>query len=762
MYRLKRLSTLLLFINLSLSVLIGQEKVGQYVDPVIGSDPYHGMAFIGPSCPYGMVKPGPDCYPASNSGYTSLNLLPTVYGFSQIHTSGTGGGPKYGNILVMPFTSDFKATKHVDIRTSEDVKLGYYSTTLQKAQVKVEVTTTHSTAFYQYNFSGNTAKGISIDAGSFLGEKEIPDSREAQQFVGSEIEVLSDSSIAGYSRIRGGWNNGTAYTVYFYAVFDHPFSDFNTWKDGLVQNQVSIQYDNGHKTGAILKFKEDTKTIRLKIGISYLSSLKARQNIMEEIPHWSFNKVLSETQDEWENLLSRIEIIDESASVESKKMFYTALYHSMLMPVNRNGENPLWSNQPYYDDFYAIWDTYRTTHPLITLINPSRQVEILNALVNIYKYDGYFPDSRSGNCNGRTQGGSNAEILFADAFCKNLKGVDYGTALKGMLKDALVPPGGKQEKEGRGGLTDYNKLGYISNKYVRAGNRTLEYAYDDYCLAQVAWELNRKDEYYRFIEQANNWQNLWRDIDDHGSNGFIMPKDAQGNWIDSIPCTIENGRRNYVRYTPLSREWPNCVCWWCGFFYEGDSWEYSFSVPHDVAQLIKKCGGNNAFRKRLDTFFANNYYNVGNEPSFLTPCLYHWIGRPDLSSDRVHQIIDKNFNATQSGLPGSDDSGAMSAWLAFHMIGIYPNAGQPYYLITTPYFKKVSIHLENGKIFNIEAPDLSNDNKYIKSAQLNGKNFNQAWITHNDIENGGTLILNMQKKDNSEWGNINLPQSLSE
>jgi predicted alpha-1,2-mannosidase len=370
-----------------------------------------------------------------------------------------------------------------------------------------------------------------------------------------------------------------------------------------------------------------------------------------------------------------------------------------------------------------------------------------------------MPDGRSGNCNGRTQGGSNAEILIADGYVKDLKGIDYHLALKAMLKDATVPPGGNEEKEGRGGLADYNTLGYVSNRFVRAGTRTVEYAYDDYCLAEVAKGLDKMEEYRHFIKQSENWQNLWRNVEDHGAHGFIMPKDPSGGWVDSIRCNAVDRRYHYILYTPLAQDWPNCVCWWCGFLYEGSSWEYSFFVPQDVPKLIKKCGGTELFRSRLDTFFKNGYYDVGNEPSFLTPCLYHWVGRPDLSSERVHEIINNNFSSERDGIPGNDDSGAMSSWLAFHMMGFYPNAGQPYYLITTPYFKQAIIHLDDGKEFKIITKDLSEKNVFIKSATLNGKSFNQAWIEHKDIVTGGKLILEMSSKYTG-WGSKTVPPTI--
>jgi predicted alpha-1,2-mannosidase len=733
----------------------------RYVDPFIGSEG-DGNVFIGPSCPFGMNKPGPDCSINSNSGYLP-DQTKTVYGFSQVHVSGTGGGPKYGNISVMPFAGDFESVRQESLRTDEQSELGYYHVVLNKWNIKTEITTAPKVSFYRFNFSNSGRKAVKIDLGTYLGETPIPDGREAQQFVGSEVEVVSDNEVKGYTRIRGGWNNGSAYTVYFTAVFNKPFTRFSTWKNNQLFPDQKTQTDAGQKTGAMLFFESSkSDTVQMKIGISYISCLKAKQNIEKEIPHWAFEKTLQETQSKWESLLSKIEV-DKSATEEQKKMFYTGLYHTMLMPVDRTGENPLWENNtPYYDDFYAIWDTFRSSNPLITLIIPSREADIVNALLQIYKHEGYMPDARSGNCNGRTQGGSNAEVLIADAYTKGVKGINYNLGLEAMLKDACFPPGGNEEKEGRGGLTDYNRLGYVSSSFVRAGNRTLEYSYDDYCLATVAKGISRNGEYWRFLKQSDNWQKLWRDISDNGATGFIMPKDPAGKWIDSIQCGESNGRISYIKYTPLAQDWPVCVCWWCGFFYEASSWEYSLYIPHDVAMLVTKSGGKDAFRSRLDYLFDRGYYNVGNEPSFLSPDLYHWIGRPDLSSNRIRQIINKNYNGTHSGIPGNDDSGAMSSWLAFHMMGLYPNAGQSYYLINAPFFKQTVIHQENGKDFTIIAKNFSDKNTTIKSAILNGKPYNKAWIEHQDIVTGGVLVLEMDAQPSALWGKDLLPPSKSD
>ena len=735
-----------------------------FVNPLIGSEGL-GNVFIGPSAPYGMIKPGPDNDAEANSGYSARGDM-KIFGFSQVHVSGTGGGAKYGNISVMPFSSEngMALGEQESLRRDEHVALGYYSVVLDRWNIQTQITTSDRAAFYQFSYPKGSNRMVKIDLGKFLGEPSHPDpeAREAQQFVGSEIEIVSEFEVRGYSRVRGGWNNGSAYTVYFSALFERPITGFATWKGGEICMGQPIQVDTGEKTGAILTFGGEIDDIQMKIGISYLSPLKARSNIDREIPHWSFGQTLAEVQQKWELIFKRMEV-NADASDELKTMLYTGLYHTMLMPVDRTGENPLWENNgPYYDDFYAVWDTYRSSSPLITLLTPSRQVDIINAMLNIFKRDGYMPDARSGNSNGRTQGGSNGEVVIADAFVKGLTGINYKTALEAMLKDATVPPGDNEEKAGRGGLTDYNRLGYVSTDFVRAGNRTLEYAYNDYCLAVVAKGIKRRGEYWRFIQQANNWQNLWRDIEDRGTRGFIMPRDAHGNWVDSIQCNEKYGRVTYVPYTPVMQDWPICVCWWCGFFYEANSWEYSLSVPHDVAKLVALTGGREAFLRRLDVLFDRGLYNVANEPSFLSPNLYHWIGRPDLSNERIHSIIDNNYNTTASGIPGNDDSGAMSSWLAFHLIGLYPNAGQSYYLINAPYFSKTTLRQENGNDFIILTENLTKQNRHIVSVKLNGENYSQSWIEHKDIVKGGILTITMGQKPSGIWGKDSIPPSLSD
>ena len=683
----------------------------QYVDPRIGSEGL-GRVFPGPSMPFGMVKPGPDCTVKPNAGWAPMPEI--VTGFSQTHVSGTGGGQKYGNVLVQPFIGNDKVSDFEQKRLSEDFSLGYYTTTFENG-IKTEITTAERCAFYRIRYPlSNKKPSLFIDASHYLGKSNIPDLREAQQFVGAEVEVINDQEVRGFTRIRGGWNNGSAYTVYFCLQTDKPF-------------QSIVKEDNQK---AVLHFGD--ALVNVKIGISFISSLQAKRNI----PETNFDTQLSLLRQSWEKILSRIHI---EGTEEQKRMFYTGIYHTCLMPVNRTGENPSWTETPYYDDYYAIWDTYRTSTPLITLLDEQREVDIVNSLLNIYKREGYMPDARSGNCNGRTQGGSNAEVVIADAFVKGLQGIDYELALEAMLKDADEDPGADHEKHGRGGLTEYNTLGYIPYGIDRAGNRTVEYAYDDYCIALVAKGLGREDLYERFIKQSDNWRNLWRsDYEWDGVKGYIMPKDKNGVWLDSVPWGHSKVFHPRIPYTPITKVAPWYLPWWSTFFYEALSAEYSLSIPHDVPGLIEACGGEEAFMRRLNLFFERKRYNVANEPSFLTPCLYHWLGRPDLTSERVRQIITDNYNDSPTGLPGNDDSGAMSSWLVFHMMGIYPNAGQDYYLLHAPLLKAYTMQLCNGNIIHAT---VKGKGTHYEKVTFNGKELKDARISHQQLMTGGELVF---------------------
>ena len=713
-----KLKTIVITVCLLLCSMASLAQNWKYVDPRIGSEGV-GRTFPGPSMPFGMCKPGPDCTIKPNAGWAAMPEI--VTGFSQTHVSGTGGGQKYGNILIQPGCKEQK-------RISEEFSLGYYATTFESG-IRTEITTSERCAFYRIHYPENGS--LLIDATHYLGKNPVPDLREQQQFIGGEVEVVNAHEVRGYTRVRGGWNNGDAYTVYFCLMSDKEFHP--------------TPNPSPHKGGESLLFTDSL--VNIKVGISYVSEQQAKRNI----PACDFDTQLKQLRASWETLLSRIQIKGTEAD---KRMFYTALYHTMIMPVDKTGENPKWTERPYYDDYYAIWDTYRTSTPLITLIDPKREAEIVNSLLNIYKREGYMPDARSGDCNGRTQGGSNAEVMIADAFVKGVKGIDYNFALEAMLKDAEVDPGADHEKHGRGGLKEYTELGYLPYGVDRAGTRTIEYAYNDYCIALVAKGLGRMDIYERYLKQSENWKNLWRsDYEWDDVKGYIMPKDAQGRWLDSVPWGKSKVYHPLIPYTPITKVAPWYLPWWSTFFYEALSAEYSLSIPHDVPGLVEACGGAETFRKRLDMFFDRKRYNVGNEPSFLTPCLYHWIGRPDLTSDRVRKIITENYNDKPDGLPGNDDSGAMSSWLAFHMMGLYPNAGQSYYLMHAPLIPEWTMQLANGKTLR---GVLKGKGTHFEKVILNGKLLDDARLEHADLMQGGELVFYVSNKSFQE-GNKEFP-----
>ena len=702
----------LLVAFLAVALLVAAKDYSRYVDPRIGSEGL-GRTFPGPCMPYGMAKPGPDAVSMPNAGWAPIPE--PVKGFSQMHVSGTGGGQKYGNILIQPYLD---SKEIIQKRMDEKISLGYYACTFENG-IRTEITASERCAFYRLDFGKKQKGKLLIDVATFLGIDTIPDKREAQQYVDSYVTCDGKYAVSGWSTVRGGWNNGGPYTVYFYLQSDVPLSN----SDATLYNKVKES-----KTRLDVAFSKST--VNLKVGISHISIAQAKRNI----PARGFDAQLKHLRETWNGKLRKIEI---AGTEKQKRMFYTGIYHTMLMPVDKSGENPHFSDTPYYDDYYAIWDTYRTSMPLLTLIDEDKQRDMIHSLLNIYKHDGYMPDARSGNWNGRTQGGSNAEIVIADAFAKGTKGIDYELALKAMIKDAEVPPTDHDgylgsvpdEKHGRGGLKEYNTLGYIPYGIDRAGNRTVEYSYDDWCIAQVAKGLGHQDLYQKYLKRSDNWRNLWRgDYEWQGMRGFIMPRDADGRWLDSVPWGKSKVYQPLIPYRPDTKVAPWYLPWWSTFFYEALSAEYSLSIPHDVPGLVELCGGKEAFINRLHTFFANKHYNVANEPSFMTPYLYHWVDRPDLSVARIRQIVNDNYDDTPLGLPGNDDSGAMSSWLVFNMMGLYPVAGQNLYLVGSPLIPEYTIHLENGKKLQV-----------VRDEKM--KSWDRKFLTHELLTNGGKLVL---------------------
>src|ERR1700733_15309946 len=583
------------------------------VYPFLGVD-WGGNTFVGAAMPFGMVKLGPDMESfdsrPSGFGYVSGGR---ILGSSHLHLSGASG--KYGSILVAPVTGPLDIADIKSPRSEEVNHPGYYAANLTRYDVKAELTSTRRVGFHRYTFPASQQAHLTVNVAHCLNKG--PGS-ESQRFLGGEVRLLSDHEAEGVGRYAGGWNKGGEYRVYFYMVLDTHSTAAQTWAGSTLTSSKEVAVSEDQPLGLTFDFQTHARQIiQAKVGISFISTEQARQNVQQEAPAWNLEAVRNASVSLWNQALSKIELHGET---ESKRIqFYTAMYHTMLMPSDRTGENPLWkSDEPYYDDYYAIWDTYRSSGPLLTLIAPDRQRDLIRSLIDIYRHTGYMPDARSGNDNGRTQGGSNANVVIADAYVKGLSGIDYPTAFQAMLKDASVPPANAQ-KEGRGGILDYNAKGYVTLADERSGSRTVEYAYDDFSIAEVACGLNHPDEAKTFLSRSHNWENLWdKDLTAEGFKGFLRPRNPDGSWAP--PYMVVRGT------------WPY-------FFYEGDLWTYSLYAPHDVRRLIELAGGDETFVHRLDNVFLRKHFDVTNEPGFLIPVLYNWAGRPDKTADLVCPLL---------------------------------------------------------------------------------------------------------------------------
>jgi predicted alpha-1,2-mannosidase len=733
-----RIAFLLLLI---LPASFAHTQFAKLVDPFLGASG-GGNVFPGPVVPFGEIKPGPDMNaPAGHDPNAGWNATDDIRGFSQTHVSGTGGGAKYGNILVMPTTGAPAPLDASSPRADERASAGLYSATLARYNIGVEITAARRSAIYRIHYPKGAPANLLFDVSHYLisGAKQGED----QLLTASDVKILSPTEIAGSTSVTGGWNKQpNSYTVYFCARLNTPAASWGTWlNDKLTRGSKTAHGESGSSAGAWLTFASaGGQRVLMKIGISFVSIAQARQNLAAEIPAFDFDAVRNAAIAQWDKALSTVELNGETP--EQAQIFYTALYHTMLMPTDRTGENPLWkSSEPYYDDYYAIWDIFRTSSPLLLLIAPERETQIVRALVDLYRHEGWLPDARSGNYNGRTQGGSNAEFILTGAFLKGVKGVDWKTALAAEIHDAEISPA-DHFKEGRGGLDDWHRLGYVSIEGSdRPASASMEYAADDFEIALLAKGLGDTADYEKYLRRSANWKNLWDPgFSEGGFTGFVRSRHRDGTWLTPFTAMMD--------------------CTWGGqTFYEGNSWTYSTFVPQDVAGMIEKSGGPDTFVRRLDAFFdVPGRYDVGNEPGFLAPYLYIWAGRPDKTDARVRQIIAASYHAGPDGLPGNDDSGAMSSWYAFGQLGIFPNAGQDVYLIGSPAYPQATLHLAGGKDFVIEARNLSAENIYVTAATLNGQPLDRAWLRHQEIAAGGRLVLTMASVP-GHWAQHDLPPS---
>lgn len=721
-----------------------------YVDPFIGVDG-GGNTVPGAAVPFGFANPSPDTVPNPDpnhwdtSGYESDK---PIIGFSQTHVSGTGGESKYGNFRITPQIGAVNPKDLASPKQDETAEPGYYAVTLKKANVRVELTTTRLVAMHRYTFPASAESHLLLDVGSVIftggggGRRQRP--------VATRARIAAPNRIEGSGNFIGGWNP-SPYTLHFAAEFSRPFKAYGTWRGDEVYESASTI--SGEQSGAGTFVTFDTtldRKVEVKIGISFVSPEKARANIASETGEADFDDIRRHAAESWRQVLSKIKV--EGGSGDERRIFYTALYRSHYMPHDLGGENVWWqSSEPHYEDYYAIWDTFRTLHPLLTLIQPERQRDMVRSLVDTYTHTGWMPDARIAGANGMTQGGSNSDILIADAMVKGLEGIDYRTAYQAMIKNAEVDSP-RALYEGRE-VSEYKTRGYLSMTNECSASRTVEYAYNDFCLAQVAKALGKKADYQKYLTRSRNWMNLW-----DTESKSIRPREVDGSWMKPFDKT-----KLYMLDNPR-------FVWMSAPYYEGSGYQYSTYVPHDAQGLLTKLGGDEALVHWLDVFFGDTkdeealrpegLYTHGNEPDLLSPYLYIHAGRADKTQEQVRRLMQKEYRTGRAGLPGNDDSGTMSSWYVWNAIGLFPNAGQDFYYIGSPLFTRATIDLGRNRTFTIEALATSPNSKYVQSARLNGSPLERAYLTHAELSRGGILILQMGDKP-SRWGAANRPPSLS-
>lgn len=709
-------------------------SLARWVDPFIGADA-GGATVPGAAVPFGFVELSPDTTHADTNGYASDGA---IIGFSLTHVSGTGGGSKYGNFRVTPIAGPLAAGNLNFAKSAEEAAPGYYAATIagDGGGIRCEMTASRRVGMERYTFPPGAEGHLLLDATSHV--------LLSQHATAAEAAVIDAHHMAGSVRLVGGWNPAP-YTLYFYAVTDRPMARSGTWSASMGSERLDAGQSRitGDQNGDYLRHlgvfgtfaTASDPVVQVKIAVSFISVEKAAQNLAEEMPGWDFDAVRRQSGEAWERALRKIRV--SGGSDAQRRIFYSALYRSHIMPHDLGGENAWWvSSEPHYEDFYTLWDTFRTLHPLLTLIEPDRQRDMIRSLLDTYRHTGWLPDARVAGANGLTQGGSNGDVLIADAIVKGLGGFDYAAAYQALLKDADVESD-QPLLEGRA-LGDYRQLGYVSLSQNRSASRTLEYAYDDFCVSEVARALGHAAEAERLLRRSEHWANLW-----DPRLRCIHPRYADGRWLENFhPETV---------YPDTSQ-----TQWWDVPFYEGSALQYSTYVPHDMPGLIRRLGGPEGFTRWLDALFDRRLYDPTNEQDLLAPYLYIHAGRPDRTADRVRELLATQYRDGRGGLPGNDDSGTMSSWYVWGAMGLYPNAGQPYYYIGSPLFRRVAIDLGAGRSFVIEAPETSAANRYVQSAELNGRPLNRAWLSHAEIAAGGRLVLHLGAAP-SRWGAANPP-----
>jgi predicted alpha-1,2-mannosidase len=693
----------------------------QLVNPFIGTGG-HGHTYPGATAPFGMVQLSPDTRLDGWDGCSGYhNDDSVIYGFSHTHLSGTGISD-YGDVLLMPFNTaknltfsevvDKKIIPSSFSKNSEEAHPGFYKVHLDKPDVDVQLTTTTRVGIHKYHFNKPSYNKILLD----LAHRD--------KLLDFKLEVLNNTTIAGY-RTSQAWANEQH--VYFYMTFSESF-------------EANIP-KNTHKDKAfyrLLSFKNNIKNVIVKVGISATSIEGAKLNLESEAKADDFETYRLKAKQNWEKQLDKIAV--KGTNITQLKVFYTALYHTQIVPnifsdvdgKYRGLDQKIHQDKraPTYTVF-SLWDTFRAAHPLYTILEQKRTTDFINTFLKHYEQGGKLPVWELAANETNCMIGYHAVSVIQDAYAKGIRGFDAQKTLKAMINSS--------------GLPEFGLPSYIKNGYIVAGDesesvsKTLEYAYDDWCIAQFAKEIGNDDIAQKFTQRALNYQNIF-----DPSTKFMRAKN-NGLWF--APFDPFEVNFNYT---------------------EANAWQYNFFVPQDINGLVQLMGGDNEFEKQLDKLFTVHsktsgreqaditgligQYAQGNEPSHHMAYLYNYIGKAYKTQERVRQILTTQYKNSPDGLSGNEDCGQMSAWYVLSASGFYPvTPGLAYYTIGTPLFDKVTYNLENGKTFGIEAQNLSDKNIYIQKAYLNGKLYPYSYIKHATIEKGGVLKFVMGAQPNKDW-----------
>ncbi|UOB17281.1 GH92 family glycosyl hydrolase [Abyssalbus ytuae] len=759
-----------LFILNTARVLFAQdENPVEYVDPLIGTAKM-GHLYPGATAPFGSVQlsPDTDTIPYAVNGRYNRDVYKycagyqyedeTITGFSHTHFSGTGHSD-LGDFLVMPTIGELHLNPGTETnpdsgyrsRFSHDeeyAEAGYYKVKLKDYEIDAELTATTRVGMHRYTFNKGNEAHIILDLQAGIYNYE-------EKNVWTFVRVENDTLVTGY-RQTNGW--ARTKKVYFAMSFSKPFKNFGQAKQktgvyrgfwGRFDQTKNFPEMAGKNLKLYFDFDiQEQENIKIKLAVSPVSTEGALKNLQVEIPHWDFDKVKKQTQQAWNAELSKIEI--ETLKHSDKVNFYTAMYHAFLGPtvyMDVDGRyRGLDQNIHKAENFinytsFSLWDTYRALHPLFNILQPDRNTDMISSMLEHQKQSvhGMLPIwSHYANENWCMIGYHSASVI-ADAIVKDNVNFDTDEALKAMVETAKVSY--------FDGLGEYMEKGYVPEDVSGASvSKTLEYAYDDWAIAQAAKKLGNNSVYKEFMERSGNYKNVF-----DKKTGFMRPKLKNGSFKKEFDELDTHGQG----------------------FIEGNSWNYSLYVPHAPEEMIKMMGGKKQFSTHLDSLFTMNLpdkyfentedisregiignYVHGNEPSHHVPYLYNWTDDAYKAQDKIRNILKLKYQTGPEGLSGNDDFGQMSAWYIFSSLGFYPVApGSENYALGSPAVKKATVKLKNGNVFTIETKNQSSTNVYVKKVELNGEPITQPFISHKSIINGGKLVFYMSGKPNKNLYN---------